>query len=187
MRLFFALRPAQGCADALAALADRLAPITGGRPVARGNLHLTLLFLGALDARAAAAAADAGDAAAAAWHRAGGREVDGGRPEGAIRIPLDTLGRFHGARVAWIGPVTIPPPLTAFHTALRDAVGAAGVGFDRRPFAPHVTLLRKALHTPPPDMLQAALVLCADRFALMRSDSGPDGVVYRPVRCWPLR
>jgi 2'-5' RNA ligase len=247
MRLFFALRPASGPGDALAALARRIAPVTGGRPVARANLHLTLLFLGELDAGSASAAIDAGAAAALAWRLAVGkaevddamsgdgvvdsrevddavsadgvveirevddavsgdgvvdsREVDarGGDDrvvdardpndlagDAAIRVPLDMLGRFAGARVARVGPAVVPAPLSALHDALRDAARAMAVPFDARPFAPHVTLLRKALRPPPPGALPTPLWLAADRFDLMRSDVGPQGVIDRPFHGWPL-
>jgi len=172
MRLFFALLPADGSARALAALAHRIAPATGGRPVAPANLHLTLLFLGEADTETAKRAVDAGDAAAAAWRR-------------AIRVRLDTLGRFAGARVAWVGPAAVPGSLAALHEALRGAARASGLRFDARPFVPHVTLLRRALRAPPPEALPTPLSLAADRFALLCSDSGPDGVVYRPLRSWP--
>jgi 2'-5' RNA ligase len=174
MRAFFAVFPAPAEREALARVAAAWARTSGARAVAPANLHLTLLFLGAIDPaqrRAAQAAARAVALAAAPFP-----------------LALDRLGGFARARVAWAGPSQVPEAALALHAALREACLRAGVPFDARAFAPHVTLLRGAgsragAATP---MLDPPVVLAVDRFALVASETTPAGVVYRPVRTFAL-
>jgi len=126
LRCFVALRPDPACAAALEALARSLARRNvPARVVDRGNLHLTLAFIGALDAARApaiVAALATLPALSGAWN-------------------LDRVGAFTAARVIWAAGAP-QPQLFELAARVRHALHAQGVAFDRRAFVPHVTLLR---------------------------------------------
>jgi 2'-5' RNA ligase len=130
LRCFVALRPDAQTAARLATLTHELALASPhARPVPRANLHLTLAFIGDLDAGRAqqvAARLRALDRASFVW-------------------TVDRVDRFAGPRVAWAGGPA-PAALSALVQQVEALLDAAGVPFDHRPYRPHVTLLR---HLPP--------------------------------------
>jgi len=167
-RLFFAVRPPAATRDALAALRDRLTT-PGARPVATANLHLTLVFLGTLDAARRARAL------------AVGAELT---PPPAFDLFLDTLGSWPGPAVRWCAPRVVPVLLEQWVACLRAALTAAGCTLDPRPYRPHVTLLRAApvLRDTP---LQPPLLWPVTRFALLASPPGQRRD-YAVLGDWPL-
>jgi len=126
-RLFFALWPGARQRAALWEVVRRL-PLHQGRATHPDDFHLTLVFLGDLDAPARACAE-----AAAGRVRATG-----------FTLILDHLGAFARARVLWCGASRRPPLLLELVQALAAGLTACGFRPERRPFAPHVTLARKA-------------------------------------------
>ena len=169
MRLFFALEPPPTARAALASLADALAEPFGGRAVPRDNLHLTLVFVGEVDPVRVDALRAVGEAARAA--------------AAPFAVSLDRVGRFARAQVGWAAPGAAPPALQALHEALRDGCVAAGFPMEDRPYAPHVTMVRKARRDAPAPPAFAPIVMRARAFSLMSSTQGPAGrgVVYRAV------
>ncbi len=126
IRCFVALQPDDAARERLDALAGeqhrRLAP---SRRMRRENLHLTLAFIGSLPlgiARRLAAQLAL-------------------QPVEAFDWMLDEVGVFAGARVLWAGGSS--PPLHALAERSRQLLERLAVPFDRKPFVPHVTLLRK--------------------------------------------
>ena len=165
-RLFFALQPADDAAAALADMARATAAAVGGRPVPRENIHLTLAFLGELDAAGEALARTLAD-----------------RVRGtAFTLSLDELGGFRRARVAWAGASTPDPALMAVQAGLEARLRDAGFELEERPFKPHVTLARKVERTPPPAAMPA-IAWRVSEFVLMRSQAGR----YSTVASWALR
>jgi 2'-5' RNA ligase len=125
MRLFVAVSlPEEVCAT-LAVLANGL---PGARWVDSGNLHLTLRFLGDLDA---------GDAA----------DVDAALSR--IRAPafdmsiagLGHFGEGRKLRALWVG-VAANPALVRLHERIEQALVRAGLPPEGRKFKPHITLAR---------------------------------------------
>ena len=167
VRLFFALWPPEPLAGDLAALASRLQPVCGGRPMRAETLHLTLAFLGDLpvereaDARAVAA------------------EVS--RP--AFELRLDQLGFWRHNGVVWAA--TRSAALDVLAADLGARLGAAGFVLERRPFAAHVTLLRRAERPPDGVAPHSMAPWPVDEFQLVRSP-GATGGAYRPVGRWVL-
>ena len=100
-----------------------------GRRTPTENLHITLAFLGQVDA----GQFDAIVAAA--------------RGVQARRFPLrlDEPGYWTHNHVAWLGAAQAPEELNTMVADLRAALVRSGVGFDPKPFVPHVTLVRNAL------------------------------------------
>lgn len=167
IRCFVALQPDDEARSRL----DQLAQEQHGRfPAARrmraGNLHLTLAFIGALEAeraRQVAAALAAASFEPFAW-------------------ALDAVGSFGRARVLWAGGSDAR--LDAMAAQARRLLDELGVPYDRKPFVAHVTLLRKlprdatqdaAHRIEPPIRWQAGAPV------LLESRSGADGTRYVPV------
>jgi 2'-5' RNA ligase len=143
--------------DALTLQLNRSFP--HARRVPRANLHLTISFIGDIDA--AAAACVAARLKSLACDR--------------FMLTLDRIGAFDGPRVAWAGGPTTPE-LQALVSAVQHLLDEEHVRFDRRPFVPHVTLLRhlprtvqglaRTLDPPIPWTAQAPVLLqsCAGRY-----------------------
>lgn len=164
-RLFFALWPDEATRAALAAAAAAAVADAPGKRTPAANLHLTLLFLGHLDADGRARA----EAAAAAVR---------GAP---FTLIIERTGWFSGARVAWLGPRAVPPQLAELRRALTARLGAARVPCDENEFHPHVTCLRQA-PAPPHAATVAPVDWAVSEFVLVLSDRGRYQVVHR----WPL-
>jgi 2'-5' RNA ligase len=166
MRLFFALWPSRATARALNGWARAVARRAGGRPVSPQNVHLTLVFLGDADPQRAIAAA--------------------GRVRGeAFDLPLETAEYWRHNRVVWAGPEQAPEPLAQLVEALKQELYRAEFILERRPFAAHVTLLRKA---PDPEVLpdppHAAWPVT--EFVLARSTRSAAGSTYETVARFPF-
>lgn len=166
MRLFFALWPPPGTAQALAAWAARVQRTSGGRAVATPNIHLTLAFLGDADPDKASAAA---------------RRVSGN----CFELSL-TVGKYwkHN-NIVWVGPQELPPALAQLAERLQLELFRDGFILDRRSFAAHITLIRKA---SPPGPLPAipAVPWPVSEFVLVRSDRDDSGSTYVVVDRFPL-
>ncbi len=126
-RLFFALWPDAPSRPRLAAKAAELACECGGRAVPEANIHLTLAFLGEVDAARVPLA----------WEAAAKVTLT------PFRLELDRLGSFSGACVGWAGPGRMPAELVGLEAGLATALGARGFALDDRPFAAHATLVRR--------------------------------------------
>jgi 2'-5' RNA ligase len=168
MRLFFALWPDAAATSALASLGTTLAERTGGKPVPAGKIHLTLAFLGDLDEARLEPARLAGSAV----------------QEPGFEMVLDRVGSFRGARVAWAGCSTIPTGLARLQENLSRELAARGFILEERPFAAHVTLVRKAAR--PIERVEFAPIRWRAReLSLVRSELGTGR--YRPEEAWDLR
>lgn len=166
-RLFFALWPDDAMREALTPLL-KLKQECGGRDHPPANLHITLNFLGAVDAETR----DCLELAAA------------NIVTPPFDLTLDRFGYWPRPRVMWLGSSEIPQPLADLVMALNRVVEQCGLQPERRPYHPHLTLLRKARQAPlgsPPELHWQA-----HDFVLAESVSTPAGVAYRVLRRWPL-
>lgn len=121
MRLFFALWPPRETAQALARWAAELE----GRATPVEKIHLTVAFLGGADPAAAIAVARRVRAA-------------------PFDLPIDGAKYVRRNEMVWVGPQQMPEGLKALVEALHFQLFRAEFILERRPFAAHVTLLRKA-------------------------------------------
>lgn len=169
MRAFVALELPEAFADEVGELARALAATCEGRFVRPGSHHLTLAFLGEVGEAEARRAMDALDAACAG--------------AGAVELASAGLGSFGRGRDAtlWLG-VEKNPELAALSGRLREELLASGLGFDEKPFLPHVTLARRARL---PRAALEGLVFprpnSAARVTLYRSILESDGARYKPL------
>ena len=163
MRLFFALWPPVDTARALAQWASEVQRESGGRAAAEETVHLTLAFLGEADEGAAALAA--------------------GRVRGkAFEMKVDTAKYWKHNRIVWVGPGTMPFELKSLVESLHGVLRKGGLTLEDRPFAAHVTLVRKA--NPPQSIPPLPKVEWpTGEFALVRSAGGK----YETVQRFPLR
>jgi len=167
IRCFVALQPDEAALERLDRLAnDEQARLPSARRMRRENLHLTLAFIGALDADRAQQVA----ARLAA------------EPTTPFDWLLDAVGAFAGARVLWVGGAdTRLDALAAWARGLLDELG---VPFDRRPFVAHVTLLRDVPREPARDAtrrIEPPICWHVGAPVLLESRNGPNGVRYLPV------
>jgi len=165
VRLFFALWPSPSLAASLASWAEQARPTTGGRVMRTETLHLTLAFLGPVDAQLA-------DTLAAATPE---------HPLPAGEVALDHYGVFSRQRILWAGPRQTPAGLQAAHDSLWQWLADFGLTAPPQPFRPHVTLLRNIEHAQPPDTTPAPLSWRYDRMVLVASESLTGGSRYRIV------
>jgi len=160
-RLFLALWPEPPLRARLSAYRDAWCWPPGAKPVQDATLHLTLHFLGAV-ARVRIPGLATSLAAVAVEEvvlRAAGGEVW----KGGIAV----------LRIAASGS------LFELHERLGAVLTDAGIALDPRPFAPHVTLARKAATAKPPTE-RPVFDWRADGFALV--ESLPGGAVrYEPL------
>ena len=127
------------------------------------NLHLTLAFIGELDAETAHRVADS--LAQSTWTAAAWR--------------IDRIGAFDRARVLWAGSGD-DPRLNETAARVRALLDELGVRYDRKPFAPHVTLLRnlpRAAHGTA-QALAPAIDWPTRRPVLLQSLHAEDGTRY---------
>ena len=166
MRLFFALWPPRDTAQALAAWAAQVQAESGGKVTTTENIHLTLAFLGDADP----------DAAIGAARRVAGRRH---------RLPIETAKYVKRNEMVWVAPTTIPEPLAGLVASLHSELKAASFRLEERPFAAHVTLIRKARM---PRLLPAlpAVEWPVDDFMLVRSRTTSKGSTYEPVERFAL-
>jgi 2'-5' RNA ligase len=133
-------------------------------------MHVTLAFIGAWpDARLPTLLN-----AAASVH---------GEP---MNIALDRLGVFRRAGIAWAGPSLVPDASARLAASLADALSAAGLKLDARPYRPHVTLARHC-RGPYPEGAAGPFGFDADRFVLMQSQTCAAGARYQSLATWLLR
>lgn len=166
-RLFFALWPDVQLRKALTPL-RKLTAQCGGRAHQSDNLHLTLNFLGMVDA----------DTRQCLELAAGEILVP------PIELTLNHFGYWPRPKVVWMGCDDTPAPLLQLVKELNRVIADCGMQPETRPYRPHLTLLRKARRGP----TEAApeLIWQANDFVLAESVSTPDGVKYRVLRRWAL-
>jgi RNA 2',3'-cyclic 3'-phosphodiesterase len=125
MRLFFALWPPPEAARALFSFAQEVQKVSGGRVTAQDKIHLTLAFLGEADPAKAVRAA---------------RTVKGSMHE----LPIEEARYWRENQIVWAGPRETPLELKGLHERLGMALYREEFMLERRAFAAHVTLVRKA-------------------------------------------
>ena len=140
------------------------------------NIHLTLKFLGAVDATRIPKVTKALQRASA-----------GISP---FEIEVSGAGCFpspRGPRVLWIGLSEVPDALKQLSANLEDELAREGFAREKRKFSPHLTIGRLR---GPKNATQLAEALIATGFGaeafkatqviVMRSDLRPTGSVYTP-------
>ncbi|MCL4721475.1 MAG: RNA 2',3'-cyclic phosphodiesterase [Gammaproteobacteria bacterium] len=154
LRLFLALWPDTRVRDRLHTHRDAWQWPATATLVPPGRLHLTLHFLGAVDAGRMP------DLTA-------GLQADF-RP---FRLVLDRTECWAGG-LAILAPGTLPAELSALHESLGARLAALGLPPETRGFRPHVTLARRSADARPPARFLPLSWRVQD-YALVVSEAGP--------------
>ena len=168
-RLFFAVWPAPDIQQALGERARELKQECGGRAIPADNIHLTLVFLGDVERPRQPQV----EAIAAA--------VPGLR----FDLAIDRVDYWKHNRIVWAGVARCPEALQALVMMLERTLSAEGFRLDRRPYVPHITLLRNARRAPRQGALPG-IAWPVNRFALVESVARERRRVYEVRREWPL-
>ncbi|MHB8811888.1 MAG: 2'-5' RNA ligase family protein [Steroidobacteraceae bacterium] len=189
LRLFFALWPDEQMRQTLADAARKAARAGGGRPVAMGNLHVTLAFLGSVPERRLGELAEVARAAAPGPAFAGvGAQSPVGEsafPAGSLELTFDHLEYWRAAELLCALPAEPPAPIAALARRLRDRLAASGFAPDLKPFRPHVTVVRKVVR-PGAASKMHPVVWRFTELALIESRTLPAGALYSVVEAFSL-
>jgi RNA 2',3'-cyclic 3'-phosphodiesterase len=168
VRLFFALWPDDSVRDALAEAARPLLAACPGRPVPESNYHLTLAFLGSVDA-------DRLDAI-----RVAAADVQLTR----FDLRIDGHGHWPRPQIAWLGCRDIPAAAGALAQALWTRLEPLGFKPEARPFRAHLTVLRSCPRCDWPGPV-SPVDWPVREFVLARSVTLPAGARYQVIERWP--
>ena len=144
-RLFFALWPDERVRSELDRVAARLHKLRGGRRTRAETIHLTLVFTGHVPRSTVPVLKDAA--------------ADIRLP--AFEMVFDQSECWRHNRIAFMTTSEPHQALTDLVTGLKGTLDRLGIPYDRRPYKPHVTLVRNA-------------------------DCRPDAPATQPIR-WPVR
>ena len=165
-RVFFALWPDDATRAAISRATRDAVRLSGGRPIAKERLHVTIAFLGELTAAGLDLARQVPPIAV-----------------GGFELVLDALGIWPESKILWLAPQAPPDALGELEANLWDALAERGFRSEERTYRPHVTLARRAR---PVDAGVAPVRWVVQDLALV--ESFPDGrnVHYEVLERWPL-
>jgi RNA 2',3'-cyclic 3'-phosphodiesterase len=176
LRLFVAVDVPGRVKGAVADAVEPLRDAADARWTDPASWHLTLAFLGSVDAERVGALEAALEPVA--------------RRHPAMELALTGTAQMFGRRVLW-ARLDNSPALAALAEDVRDALEPLGFERDERPFAPHLTLARARKGGALPRGLAERYAGPAtswriERLDLMRSHLGRGGARYERLRGWPL-
>lgn len=167
-RLFFALWPSQSVRAKIDALNQHI-KLPDVRHLKPQNLHLTLLYLGMVDAAIQQAIVSEVDNIAAT----------------RFAFTLDGISHWREPRIVCLTVSQQPKPMLDLVQALTAIVKPYPIFLHDRPYRAHVTMVRKARQ---PYVLQVPHIHWeASEFVLVESCSTPDGIRYEVLQSWPLK
>lgn len=165
-RIFFALWPDAATSAAIVRTTRDAVRLSGGAPMAKERLHVTVAFLGEITAEELERARSALPVAV-----------------GPFELVLDTLGVWPASRVLWIAAREVPPALNDLELRLWEALEERGFVREERIYRPHLTLARRArdvAETVAPVAWQVTEIVLAESLPVTR------GVHYEVLQRWPL-
>ncbi len=158
MRLFIAVNFNDDIKGALASIQEQLKKSNvHGRYTAYENLHLTLAFIG-----------EYGDPNAVLDALAGVKF----KP---FNLRLDGMGSF--GSVWWAG-IDADDELKRCASQVRHALAQAGIGFDKKRFSPHITLVREPGVQVIPSVEIPNVQMTVREISLMLSERGKRSMIY---------
>ncbi len=167
-RLFFALWPPLELSRELYSVAGRV--LEGdGRRVPPENIHLTLAFLGSVQAS----------------FRQCAEQVAATIRTGSFTLMLEQIGCWPKSGVVWTGPRNTPEPLSRLVRELNAGLVACGYVPEERSYAAHITLARKRRRCNK-NLPIDPLMWEVRRFCLVQSHTHAEGARYEMVRSWGL-
>ena len=167
MRLFVAVHLSREMKSALLHCQEQMRVLgVSGRFTRPENLHLTLAFIGETD-----------------------RVSQARRALERVDLPpfpmaLEGIGQFSDL---WWAGIRKNPALQALANQVQDQLRAVGFSIERRPFKPHITLVRQAVSRRPVRLELPAAAMQVESFSLMQSQRVEGRLLYSEVYCRPLR
>jgi len=169
-RLFFALALPEAVSQQITQWRAEQFPEETGRPVAAGNLHLTLAFLGDVSAEKQRALLSAAIRL----------------QQKSFNFSLDDCGHWPGSGVVWLGMRRAPRGLVQLAQWLRSRAARSGCYQSPLPYHPHITLFRQATQAValPPGTPGWRVEI--DSFGLYASIYQHGRTLYELLENWPL-
>jgi len=167
--LYYALWPGRAIAERCIEHAVMLQAAVGGRVTRVDSVHMTLAFLGDVDATRMP-------------------ELHSPPPTIATEqfmLDIDRIGVWHHNGIGWVAPRVTPESLAELQGRLSDWLQSIGLPLEQRPFRPHVTLLRKAtgkVDTVPIESIRWPI----DEYVLVQSIPCESGTRYEIRGRFPL-
>lgn len=167
-RLFFALWPDDETRQTLNRLTQSIAT-KELKWVQPHNFHVTLVFLGSVDADTRFLIEQSfADITAQPFS-----------------LTFDCLSYWNKPRILCLTSLQpVPNEAVMLVSALEAVAANCGLRTDTRPYIPHITLARHARHLP--DVKIEPIVWRAEAFCLVESCSEQDGICYKVIQQWPL-
>jgi 2'-5' RNA ligase len=165
-RVFFALWPDDATRAGISRATREAVSVSGGRPIAKERLHITVAFLGELTAA--------------------GVEVARGVPPiavGPFELRLDAIGVWPESKILWLAPTAPPEALMELEASLWARLAERGFRAEDRDYRPHVTLARRAR---PVEAAVEPVVFSVAELALVESFPEGRNVHYEVLERWPL-
>jgi 2'-5' RNA ligase len=165
LRLFFALWPTAAERAALSAWQQPLLDLCGGRVMRADTLHTTLVFLGEVAERRLEALRLA--AQETNWQ--------------GFELKLTTAHYWGHNHIAFAAPDATPPQLAELVKELESRLRKHRFHFEKRPYKPHVTLLRNAQWSDAPLPTMPAVSWRFKDFVLVQSLRDEEGAPHYEV------
>lgn len=169
-RLFFALWPNTDIAKLIHDTAGAYKSKTQGRRIVEDQLHLTLVFLGSLDATLLPCV----------------KEVADNISLSPFELCMDLPGYFPQPQVAWLGMKSVPLALQTLQVQLGNGLQQhCQIQTDKRAYVPHITLWRKIKQVELPRNI-SAVNWQVQSFVLASSRTYAEGAQYQILQEWRL-
>ncbi len=134
-RLFFGLLPDEETHQQLIEHSRSFPIVKGVRPIPKDNLHITLQFLGHLEAN----------------ERKCLEKKMVQTFVQSFTLRFDLYGYFKSSQTLWIGCSSYPGELTRLVNHLKSIAESCGANVDERIYKPHITLFKKVQKVEFPD------------------------------------
>jgi 2'-5' RNA ligase len=169
-RLFFALWPDDAVRQQITdAFNQSPQSKLNGRIMRQSNLHITLHFIGNVN-----------DEKMHCLHQQASQQT-----AEAFSLNLDHYGYFYKPRVLWMGCHQQPDNLKSLYKELGVLFRHCDYQAENRPYAPHLTLMRK-LSRPGELEPFSSISWQVNDFVLVESVAGAAGVEYKVLQRYPL-
>jgi RNA 2',3'-cyclic 3'-phosphodiesterase len=166
-RLFFALWPDDQTRLDLVRLSQSI-ETKGFKPVQPQHIHVTLVFLGNVDAASELLIK---------------HSVTGISAKPFV-LTYDQLSYWSKPKVLCLTCSQSVDEVEKLVVALNMEVASYGLQTETRPYKPHITLAKHARYLP--DISIEPIVWYAESFCLVESCSEPEGVYYKVIQQWPF-
>lgn len=168
-RVFFAFWPDDAVRNALAGTARKMHRVLHGRRTRDESIHLTLAFLGEVDIDE--------------FGRL--KALPGTLLTEAFTVTIDRWDCWPRNGIGWAGPGATPEPMRRLAENLGAWLRSEGFQQERRPFTPHITLIRNAQYAAMPEPL-SPIEWPVKELVLVRSQLLPRGAQHEIVMRWEL-